>query len=428
MCAEDRSEHARHLGEDGAALIGVILLTAAMLALGVFGSRSAQIELRIANNEMLAKKALSAAEAGLNHAFNLIKNSGGESYDDELSGSGTGGSLTSIGSLQTLNGTNCRYAAFGGGATGDGYCVRVVDNYDERTGANNAARDEDARIRIVSLGRVSGAERVIEAYVDGMASFPSALFGKLYVTLTGGSQIDSFDSRDGPYVPANARRNANTRSNGDITLTGNGTTIFGSALSVTRVDPGTGTITGATMVPVPPWNPASVPSCGPPYYPSSAGITTIGNASYDPATGVLRSSGGGSILLANGTYCFRRIDLSGASTLRVDGPVRVYLTDASDLSGGSVLNTTALASNFLLFSSYVSAGDGVRLAGGAGAHLAVYAPDSGVRFTGGTDFFGAVVGGYLTNNGGTNFHYDESLGTIPGSGIQLIAWHEVRNG
>lgn len=204
--------------------------------------------------------------------------------------------------------------------------------------------------------------------------------------------------------------------------------ISGNATTVTQIVAKEGAITGARITSAPAWYPPSVPPCGPPYYPTTAGITTIGNAAYKPAQGTLEGKGGSTIVLADGSYCFRSINLTGGSVLMVNGPVKVYVTDFSDMGGGSILNTTGLASNFMFFSSYVKKdADGVKLAGGAGAYLSIYAPDTGVRFTGGTDFFGAVVGGYLTNNGGTNFHYDEALGSIHESSVvQQTGWREVR--
>lgn len=156
--------------ENGSALISVMLLTAVLLALGAFASRSAQIELRIANNDMCAKKALSAADAGSNHAYALIRNAAGASYDDELSNDGTGGALAGLGALVSLDGVKYRFVSFGG-ATGDGYYVRVVDNYDEPTGPNDPTHDRDARIKIISRGRVGGAERIVETQAGPRSCF-----------------------------------------------------------------------------------------------------------------------------------------------------------------------------------------------------------------------------------------------------------------
>ena len=76
--------------QEGVALAMVLLLTTVMLFLGIFGSRSARIELQIARNDLLSKKALPIAEAGINHAFSLIKGDMADGFNDERAGSNRG--------------------------------------------------------------------------------------------------------------------------------------------------------------------------------------------------------------------------------------------------------------------------------------------------------------------------------------------------
>jgi hypothetical protein len=411
----------RLAADQGIALVSVIMLVAFLIILGVFGTRSAQLETRIAGNDLRAQKALAVAEAGLGHGFALLKTSPG--FDDELSGGGTGGALAALGSVTAIKGTQYRFRPYGGD---DGYYVRVVDNYDETSGANNAATDNDGTVKIISRGQVQGAQRIVEATVGSGSRFPDALFGKQYVNLVGNSSIDSFDSRNGPYDAATRGSNGDTRSNGAITLSGS-SMIYGGAMSVTAINADAGAVTGAQVVPAPPLNLPSVPACGPPYYPSTVGITTTGNASYNPATGELRAMSG-SITLAAGTYCFQSINLSGNSTLSVSGPVSVFLTHASDIGGGGVLNPSGIAANFLLYSSCADSGDGLQLQGGASAYVAVYAPDTCMKFAGGPDLYGAVVAGCFSNVGAATIHYDESLRRLPLGEMRLSHWHEVRGG
>ena len=138
------------------ALVLVLLVIAVLALLGVAGTRSAQTELQMGSKEMVGRQALSAAEAGINHAYSLIKANltnrltyAGActqcAFDNELSGGGTGGTLPSIGSTATLGTLSYRFRVFGGG-TSDGYYVQAADNYDETTGANNGAIDRDAKI------------------------------------------------------------------------------------------------------------------------------------------------------------------------------------------------------------------------------------------------------------------------------------------
>src|SRR6266705_1927504 len=194
--------NARRPRQDGMALVLVLLVIAILSFLGIAGTRSAQTELQMSQKDMAGRQALGAAEAGINHAYSLIKNNLANrmtfagactqcAFDNELSGSGTGGTLASIGSTATLGSQSYRFRVFGGGAT-DGYYVQAVDNYAETTGANNGALDRDTRIYLVSRGHVGTAERVVTALVSGSALFPYGIFSKTTITMSGGSIADSF--------------------------------------------------------------------------------------------------------------------------------------------------------------------------------------------------------------------------------------------
>ena len=142
-----------------------MLIVTAIVILTVYGARSAQIELRIARNDMLSKKALNIAEAGINHVRSVIQGDGGQ-FDTYLANGGTGGALSAIGSVVTLSdGLQYRFHAFGGSGTTDGYYVRVVDNFDETTGVNDPTNDTDNMVDVISRGRIGSAERIIRARV-----------------------------------------------------------------------------------------------------------------------------------------------------------------------------------------------------------------------------------------------------------------------
>jgi hypothetical protein len=51
----------------------------------------------------------------------------------------------------------------------------------------------------------------------------------------------------------------------------------------------------------------------------------------------------------------------------------------------------------------------VKLAGGAMAAALVYSPKASASFTGGAEFYGAVVSGVITDMGGSTIHYDRNL-------------------
>src|SRR5262250_2432951 len=157
--------------ERGTVLVVIILLIALMLSLGAVGTRTAQIEMHIAGNDLQSKQALETAEAGLSHAFALIKrddtshlNGAANGFDDELSGGGVGGALAALGPIETLaDGTAYRFGQMSGQTGSDGYLVHAVDNQDETTGVDDPTTDRDNTVHLVSRGRVGNAERVLEA-------------------------------------------------------------------------------------------------------------------------------------------------------------------------------------------------------------------------------------------------------------------------
>jgi hypothetical protein len=409
-------------GERGFVLLGVLLFSTVLLILGIFGTSTARTELRIAHNDMLHKQAMAAAEAGISHAFVLLGQDFSDGFDDDLSTDGTGGGLTALGSLVTRDGQRFRFHDFGA-HSGDGYYVRVLDNYDETP--DNRTTDNDWRIRLVSRGEVGEAQSIVEAVVLGQSLFPPyGLYGDTGVDVSGGSTVDSYDAGAGPY-PNGPGNHGSVGSNGDIEINGSGSTVNGDATAAGTVDPGSGTVTGDTLEGADPRPLPAVPVCGPPYS-DGTGIT---GGSYSATTGELVTQGRGrpsDIVLASGTYCFSSITLGAGRTLTISGTVRIFLTGASDLSGGSLVNP-GNPRDLVILSSYSGTGDGITLSGGSGANAGIYAPQTDVKITGNGEFSGGVVGKTVSVPGGARFHFDEQLTTLPGLRIELVNWRESVN-
>jgi len=410
---------------DGITMLVVLLVLMTVSVISLFGAYKTQTEIRIAHNGLLSKKALAAAEAGVSHAFALIQNDLTDGLNDELSSGGTGGGLTALGSTTTLHGTTYRFHAFGGGAS-DGYAVRVIDNFDETSGTNDPASDTDSKIKIIAIGQVGGAERMLEVMVEGKSVFAEGIFGRQLATVNGGSVVDSYDCTLGPYGGANIGTEGKVRSNGDITLAGATTVIHGNATAGGSVKIGTGTLTGTSTNNATPLTFPPVAPCGLSYS-SGSGITLPAGDTYNPATGELRGNSGATITIANGTYCFSRITLNAGSSLQVNGPVNIYLTDRSDMSGGTVVNTSHMASNLRLYSSGVGNSQKVSVSGGSDAYMGIYAPTAGVALSGNSDFFGAIVADSIETIGGTDIHYDKCLANLPSGMLQMTSWNDVRN-
>jgi hypothetical protein len=62
----------------------------------------------------------------------------------------------------------------------------------------------------------------------------------------------------------------------------------------------------------------------------------------------------------------------------------------------------------LLQINYAGSGN-VKVAGNSASAAVVYAPAASVTLTGGSDFFGAILGKTVTDAGGTAIHYDLNL-------------------
>ena len=258
---------------------------------------------------------------------------------------------------------------------------------------------------------------------------------------SGGATVDSFNSSLGPILQSTG---GNVGTNGNVALSGNNTVIYGTASSPfggsgncsTKAMTGYSISGGARATggpvqlaqpinyPAPPISALAPPttnqsiagSCG-----SISGCTNNGSKSVvlSPGSyGNLSVSGGTTAHVSAGTYIANSLTLSGNSTLVVDsGPVVWNLAGnplsggaaAMDLSGGSMSNPSGIPSNLQF---YYSGSRSMKLNGGTAAYALVYAPNSPINLSGGSHFYGGLVGSTINNSGGTAIHYDSSLPSI----------------
>jgi len=394
--------------ESGIALITGLLILMSLTAIGLFATNATIVHQDISANLKASKQGFYLAEAGIQHARLYLSQ-----HNDNWSSYASTTATPLIAATQLVNlGT---------------YTVTVQD-----AGGGG--------LRVRSTGNTSGQTNVvIEVLLKHQPSlFPCAACASGTITLSGGATTDSFDSSVSGYsgyTPLTAGSSGKVRSsNGNIFLSGDGTQVQGDATAggsgTVSVSEGA-TVTGTTTHGAPPltFPPVDTSPCGsPPEYSASNGIT---GGNYNTSTGALTASDGATVTLAPGAYCFSSVTLSGGSTLQVHEAVRIYLDiknsgDKSDFSGGSsggVVNTTGKAENLQIFS--MSSSQGITLAGGSQAYMAVYAPNSPITFSGGSDFYGAVVGNTITNSGGTKMHYDVHLSDLGGAGVVMLAWRQV---
>jgi len=394
--------------ESGIALVTALLILMSLTAIGLFATNATIVHQDISANFKASKQGFYLAEAGIQHARLLLIQ-----HSDNWSSYASTTAMPLIAATQFFDlGT---------------YTVTVQD-----AGGGG--------LRVRSTGYTPGqASVIIEALLRyNPALFPYAACASGTITLSEGSTTDSFDSSVSGYTgynPLTAGSHGHVRSShGDISLSGDGTQVQGDATaggSGTVSLSGGATVTGTTTHGAPPltFPPVDTSPCGsPPDYSASDGIT---GGNYNTSTGALTASGGATVILAPGTYCFSSVRLSGGSTLQVNDAVKIYLDiknsgDESDFVGGGsggVVNTTGKAENLQIFS--LSSSQEITLSGGSQAYMAVYAPNSPIKFSGESDFYGSVVGDTITDSSGTKMHYDVHLSGLGGAGVVMLTWRQV---
>jgi hypothetical protein len=276
------------------------------------------------------------------------------------------------------------------------------------------------------------------------------------LSFAGGATTDSYDSTS-PLVggtPELSQLGGDVGSNGNLTDVGNPTTIWGT-LSTPRSGVGQCTannVTAATAGTAPQRGLVELPQSvmfttpPPPDPMPPIASTGFGKNSGCPAgvTGCVVSANGATITPAGAVVTMGNVDIGSQAELHLNagtyninsftmnanarifidsGPVIFNIAGqgidegetALKITGNGISNPTFNPSDLRFV--YAGAGD-IDLAGGAQTSALVYAPNATGKFTGGSDFYGAVVLAKLTAGGGASIHYDRNLGKskdIPGN-------------
>ena len=103
--------------------------------------------------------------------------------------------------------------------------------------------------------------------------------------------------------------------------------------------------------------------------------------------------------------------ISTDPTTHLYGPVTLNVTGNGqstpiDLTGNGAQNPTLNPANLQI--NYAGTGT-IKIAGNSQSAAVVYAPNASVTLTGGSDFYGAILGQMVTDAGGTAIHYDLNL-------------------
>ena len=262
----------------------------------------------------------------------------------------------------------------------------------------------------------------------------------------GGGSTNSYDS--GNIAAGFTSTDGNVGTNGSLSTVGATTNIGGSlstprtgvgnctGQNITAWDPNNGTLSeGLVELPgridyptptiLPPGTDDLTTNSGCPG--GFAGCTvTGGNVYLDPAASAtpgtinllnVSMTGGKDLHLKAGTYNINSISQTGGAILYIDTyPVYLNVTgngfannqDVIKLTGGGISNPSLIPANFQI--AYAGTAQ-IKLAGGAAASALVYAPNATYSLTGGSSWYGAIIGKYLTDMGGTAIHYDRRLET-----------------
>jgi hypothetical protein len=158
---------------------------------------------------------------------------------------------------------------------------------------------------------------------------------------------------------------------------------------------------------------AGVPDCT-----SVGGVATIdpggiaGGAGSIVQLGNVNLGSHAEIHLKAGIYEINSLTMQAHATIHIDdGPVVFQIagqgvTTVLDITGQGIVSPSFDPSNL----QFVYAGTGdIKMAGGAQTSALLYAPNANGAFTGGSDWYGAVVLKTLREGGGASIHYDRQL-------------------
>lgn len=284
---------------------------------------------------------------------------------------------------------------------------------------------------VISTGKYNGIQHKKEAIIaTSISPYKYGIFGEDSISLSGTVYVDSFDSTKGPYNSlTNAGSNANISTNsiaaGAVSLAGtvdvNGSIYIGPGGEPSTVVSHTMNVTydGINTL----QNTETFPVLVPPATTNQGALVLGGIASQtlsppvDPLTGkniatysTLDLTGNAELTLQSGIYVFTE-DIKIAATTKLIIPptasVEIYAMKNVDIGGGSLINTSQNASNF---SIYGGAGTtSVKIGGGAGTYLFLYAPKSTVTISGNEGIYGSIIGKNIINTGNPQIHYDEGL-------------------
>ena len=306
----------------------------------------------------------------------------------------------------------------------------------EITSQGNVASIRNAQVQVVTRIQRTGTPLFNYGVVGLGTTCPDVNFS--------GGTMDAWNSAAGTYSATHQNSGGSIGSNGNVTLTGGSTRIYGtisdsSNITVGNCPDGITNSVGGT-----PWNglqqlsqPITYPNPAAPspmtpntninansntcWGASPAGCTAIAGPALRIAPGSYGNlTSNSNVHLSAGTYNFNSMNLNGGSITLDSTPVVINL-GGNGIGAGNTLfasqssttiNDGGLPSNLQIVSA---AGAGlsnppvITMNGSSAMYALVYAPNAYVHITGSSQFLGAVIGQQVTSDSSGGFSYDLAL-------------------
>ena len=414
---------------EGSALISALIFSSLLFVVAASYLLMISSEYRLNDRSYRGAVAIHLAEGGVDYAIQALESG------DISNWAGTNPKTKTLYAMQTA----------GGKALGD-VQMEVFDPQEKNPIVTSAGYVPDM-----------GASKIVERQVRvelgsvGCRPFNAMLFADISIDMSGQAFTDSYDSRLGEYNCNLGGGQTNLFSNGSAGTNGiTGGAISLSGQAIIKGDAATGPggtiemsgqaeVTGEQShdmeLELPPVE--VPPECA-----------TIG---YWEGTGLLSLSGKSNYTLEPGNYKFKRIKMSGQTSLTINGPANIYITgysgksidqsgqseiscngqvnvycdDDVKLSGQGVYNMGQVPADLIVFGTPTC--DWVKYSGQAEFYGVVYAPQALVDPSGQAGVFGAFIGLEMDVSGQSGFHYDEALGDLEvggASGYKVNFWQE----
>lgn len=374
--------------ERGAAMLIALSLLFMMALMGVSAIQTSSVDMNITDNYKQDARSFYIAEAGLEHACSVLRDSAGWR-------------------------TGLSEVTFGGGS----YSVRVLD-------ADSVADLADS-IMIIAIGRRSDAVSTVSVKLTAGRMFRWAAFGDDRFDLNGNTETDSYDSDSGSYASTHRDEAGDVGSNGIVGINGNAT-INGDASTSSPGDMTIGgssivtgdTTTTAPVVNLPPVTAAEIANAK---ANSAAPAGLSGTYTYNSGSRSLSVKPGKTLTLADGTYYFSTMDVKGAIAVQSGATVKIYMDGDFQANATAAINTAGQPAQLQFFLR----GAKFTVNGSAEIRSVVYAPESQMELNGGGNFYGAFIARDIQENGGSHFHYDRALRNFSFGDMTRVAWKEL---